>query len=183
MKPQDSDPLTPLYVRQHVHKLSGMITEVFTVADFRATLTEQIRRVAKDTAARVYVGSRRVPEAVLMSPKNDVPQRIRMMMLDGYISTTADFLVNSEPRLGFAVLPDGAGDVFAWLWESDPDQTPYSVAALLRAIRAHHEHQAYRLDELLGDFRRVFLRGTDYDGFATACRTHIPRIYPAANTT
>jgi hypothetical protein len=101
-----------------------------------------------------------------------------MLMLDKYIGSAADFLANFYQTEGLALLPDGAGDVFAWLWESDPDQTPYSVAALLKAIHSHPEHRAYTLDKLLGDFRRVFLRGTDYDGFADACRTHVPRIYP-----
>ena len=106
---------------------------------FKARLAEHIRTVIADPRARVLVGARRRPQAVLMSVAADVPPSIRRILLAGSAAAEAGA---SCPDGAFAGVSPAAGAVLAWLWEHDHDEALTYLAELIKAVEARSDAQA-----------------------------------------
>ncbi len=100
---------------------------------FKNRLAEHIRTVAGDPRARVLVGARRRPEAVLMSPAADVPASIRKILLAGSVISEAAAACRGGR---FSGVGDDAGAIVGWLWAADPDEAAAWLAAVVAQITA-----------------------------------------------
>jgi hypothetical protein len=162
------------------------IREILAVAEFRAQLPSYLQLVASDRRARVYVGARRKAEAVVMSPDADVPPRIRQRLLSGFVARAADHVLrDSNDKVG-AVVDDAAGDVFAWLWRTDPDQATLRMGDLMAEIHVHqpHANPDISFDDVLAAFRAAFphdVTDSEYTEFVNACRAQVPGFYRDVN--
>ncbi|AQA06928.1 hypothetical protein ACORG1_34020 (plasmid) [Mycobacterium sp. TJFP1] len=108
--------------------------DVIPTNAFKAQLAAHIRDVRQTPGRRVYVGARRVPEAVLMSVGSDVPSQLRAQMIGGLIRaegrTFADECNASgtiETHIG-----DPLGSLFAWLAQST---SPATIATRFEQLR------------------------------------------------
>lgn len=104
---------------------------------FKAHIAEHIRAVVADPRARVRVGARRIPQAVLMSVAADVPASIRRILLRGSALASAQQACRSGR---FASLDRDAGTVFAWLWQHDEHEAMQYLAEIAWAVAEIDEH-------------------------------------------
>jgi hypothetical protein len=101
---------------------------------FKAQLAEHIRTAVADPRARILVGARRRPQAVLMSVAADVPPSIRRILLAGSAAAEA---AAACPDGGFAGVSPAAGAVLSWLWEHNHDEARTYLTELIAAVKAH----------------------------------------------
>ncbi|UQX13574.1 hypothetical protein [Candidatus Mycobacterium methanotrophicum] len=101
---------------------------------FSARLAEHIRTVVADPRARVVVGARRRPQAVLMSLASDVPPSIRRILLAG--SAAAEAAAACRADGSFAGVSAAAGAVLAWLWDHSPNEALIYLDELIGGIAA-----------------------------------------------
>ncbi|MCB9441199.1 MAG: hypothetical protein H6523_13235 [Mycolicibacterium sp.] len=160
--------------------------DVLTVADFRANLAGYLQSVSADPRARVYVGARRKPEAVVMALAADVPPHIRQRLLSAFMARAGTHVLQDSKDSGGAVVDTAAGDVFAWLWRTDPDRVPLQMGELMAQIH-HHQPEAdptITFDDVLAAFRVAmppdFTDG-EFAEFAAACRKHVHAHYSEVN--
>lgn len=111
---------------------------VLTMTELRKALPRSIKEVAEPGRHRVYVGSHRVPSAVLMGLAADVPDDIREMLLDGFFAHHADTAIRDGARRGeFDHVGDEFGKVFTWLWRCDQKEAIDHLAGYLAELRRH----------------------------------------------
>ncbi|OHV03713.1 hypothetical protein BKN37_13655 [Mycobacterium talmoniae] len=99
---------------------------------FAKRLAEHIRTVTADPRARVLVGARRRPQAVLMSPAADVPPAIRRILLADSAAAQAARACSDDGEVGGIAAEAGA--VVAWLWRHDHAEALAYLDALIAAI-------------------------------------------------
>jgi hypothetical protein len=160
-----------------------MLHEILPVAEFRARLANYLQLVASDRRARVYVGARRKAEAVMMAPDADVPPGIRQRLLSAFVARAADHVLRDSDDTVGAVVDTAAGDVFAWLWRTDPDQAMLRMADLMAEIHVHQPHcnPDISFDDVLAAFRVAMphdVTDNEYAQFVDECRARVPRFYP-----
>ncbi|MDV7193289.1 hypothetical protein [Mycolicibacterium fortuitum] len=162
--------------------------DVVPVGEFRTQLTAFLARVSADRRARVRVGARRRAEAVLMHPGADVPPRIQQRLVTGFVARTADLLVrDAEPEhLGIVAVSDAGGEIFAWLWRTNPDDAVLRMAELMAEIHIHHPtpRPDITFEAVLAAFERAMpydFTHEEYSAFSAECRARVPAFYAQVN--
>ncbi|WP_131705488.1 hypothetical protein [Mycolicibacterium obuense] len=108
--------------------------DVIPTNAFKAQLAAHIREVRQTPGRRVYVGARRVPEAVLMSVGSDVPSQLRAQMIGGLIRAEARTFADECNASGTIEthIGDPLGSLFAWLAQS---ASPATIATRFEQLR------------------------------------------------
>lgn len=109
------------------------INGVHLTSKFKTQLAEHIRTVVADPRARVWVGARRRPEAVLMSVAADVPASIRRILLRAWVMAEAE---NACPNGRFIGVDDTGGTILGWLWDHDHAEAMTYLGRLVDQILA-----------------------------------------------
>ena len=156
--------------------------EILSIAEFRARLASYLGLVVNDPRARIYVGARRKATAVVMSPKAEVPPAIRQQLLGSFVARTADHILKDSEGMTGAAIGTEAGEVFAWLWRTDPDQAMLRIADLMASIHARRPEASPRIgfDAVLGAFRAAMpddVTDREYVSFVDECRAQVPGLY------
>lgn len=118
----------------------------------------------------------------------ELPPQIRRRLLSAFVARTADrVLKDSDGKTG-SIVDSAAGDVFTWLWRTDPDQAMLRMADLMLEIHIHqpHANPEVRLGDVLAAFRPVMppdVTDGEYQRFVSDCRARVPRFYEKVSAT
>jgi hypothetical protein len=145
-------------------------------------LARYLQLVASDRRQRVYVGARRVPEALVISPADDIPPRIRRRLLSAFVARAADHIIQDSARMGLVVVDDAAGEIFSWLWLSDPDQAVLRMSELMAEIHVHNRdaNPCISFHDVLVAFEPAMphdFPASEYSKFVTECRARVPNYF------
>lgn len=113
-----------------------------------------------------------------------VPQSIYRRLITGFNVGLADNIITEHGSTRDLVLVgDPGGEVFAWLWRTDPDQCMMHLADLIASLRVHHPQAPeplIRLADLIDGFRMSFPQDfsqDEFSAFASAAEARVPGFY------
>lgn len=116
-----------------------MVHDTKTASEVRTNFSSFVAQVVENPYVRVFFGSYRKPEAVLMSSRADLPDEVLTHLLVATACNEAKMIIrehrpkNSYPRIG-----DNAGKILAWLWRLDPDRATEFLTDIVAELRHHH---------------------------------------------
>jgi hypothetical protein len=160
--------------------------DVLSVAEFRNGLAKYLALVASDRRVRVFVGSRRKPDAVVMSPSADVPPQIQERLLSAFTARAAQHILSDSDGTIGAVVGMTAGDVFAWLWRTNPDQAVYCIADMMADIHVHQPgaNPSLGFADVLDGLERAMppdFTASEFALFRAECVARVPNFYAQVN--
>lgn len=157
------------------------IPEVLPTSAFRSQLAALVERVVNTPGERVYLGSYRKAEAVLMSVEADLPQDLLGALLLGFAKSEASDLIRDRVQPGESFrLSKQFTDVVGWLWRGSPNRLTEFLAEHLYWLQKHPDAplSPLRLEDVLRSFRmRLPANFTvdDYEALCVQARDEVPR--------
>jgi hypothetical protein len=118
----------------------------------------------------------------------ELPPQIRRRLLSAFVARTADHVLKDSAGKTGNIVDSAAGDVFTWLWRTDPDQAMLRMADLMAEIHIHqpHANPDVSFGDVLAAFRPAMppdVTDGEYQRFVSDCRARVPRFYEKVNAT
>lgn len=108
----------------------------------------------------------------------EVPIDIYARLQAGYVARLADQIISDGCLRRFVIIDDTGGQVFGWLWRTDPSRCMRLLADLVVELRSHHPRAPeppIRYSDVVDALRMALPGGVDNeerDAFAAQTRTY-----------